>query len=130
MAAGVESAAEAMRNARSSTSALSETAERLRRLIAHFRLTGAQRQSVNITVAARCATWSGSRSARIVDMSATGARIEGLHAPEGSELHLTFVDPATRATVQRRASVKRSAIGDNGPWVGIAFIADQDLRAA
>jgi methyl-accepting chemotaxis protein len=122
MAAGVESAAEAMRNARSSTSALSETAERLRGLIAHFRLTGARRQSVNIAVSARCTAWSGSRSARIVDLSATGARIDGLDAPEGSELQLTFADPATRTTVLRRASVKRSAVGDNGAWVGIAFL--------
>jgi hypothetical protein len=130
MAQGVESAVEAMRNARTSTSSLGETAERLRLLIAHFRLTEARRQSVNIPVSARCSAWPGQRSARIVDLSATGARIEGLDAPEGSELALRFADPASHAVVQRRASVKRSAVGDNGPWVGIAFITESALRAA
>jgi methyl-accepting chemotaxis protein len=120
MAAGVESSAEAMRVARDSTSALTETAERLRRQIAHFRLTEARRQSVNIPVSARCAAWPGLRHARIVDLSATGARIDGLDAAEGSQLMLTFSENGRSA--HRRAVVKRSAVGDNGPWVGIAFV--------
>ena len=56
--------------------ALSDTAERLRKLIAHFRLTEARRQAVNIPVTARCRAWPKPRTARIVDLSATGARIE------------------------------------------------------
>ncbi len=120
MAAGVESAAAAIGNARASTAALSETAERLRKNIAHFRLTEARRQAVNIPVSARCSAWTGARTARIVDLSATGARIDGLDAPEGSELQLSFQQAGV--TVLKRATVKRNAVGDNGPWVGIAFV--------
>ena len=111
-----------MANARGGTAALSETAERLRKLIAHFRLTEARRQPVNIPVSARCKAWPVDRTARIVDLSATGARIDGLEAAEGSELDLTFMD-ATGRWVHRRALVKRSAMGDSGPWVGLAFVA-------
>jgi methyl-accepting chemotaxis protein len=119
MAAGVESAADAMQVARDSTGALTETADRLRRQIAHFRLTEARRQAVNIRVSARCAAWQGVRAARIVDLSATGARVQGLAVPEESELQLTFRENGR--SVQRRAIVKRSAVGEDGPWVGIAF---------
>jgi len=121
MTSQVEAAAEAMTNARGGTEALAGTAERLRRLISHFRLTEARRQAVNIQVLARCAAWDGPRSARIVDLSATGARIDGLAADEGNVLQLTFKD-ANGASVKRRAKVMRSAVGETGPWVGIAFV--------
>ena len=90
------------------------------REIAHFRLTEARRQGVNIPVSARSAAWTGLRSARIVDLSATGARIEGLAATQGSELQLTFLDAGV--VTLRRAQVKRRAEGDGGPWVGVAFV--------
>jgi methyl-accepting chemotaxis protein len=122
MGSQVETAAEAMANARVGTEALAGTADRLRRLISHFRLTEARREAVNIPVTARCAAWAGSRSARIVDLSATGARIDGLAAPAGSELQLVFVDPVTTLRVQKVARVMRSAVSDGGPWVGIAFV--------
>jgi hypothetical protein len=102
--------------------ALGETADRLRKLIAHFRLTEARRQAVNIPVTARCSAWPAPRTAVIVDLSATGARIDGLESTEGSELDMTFMD-ANGRKVHRRGLVKRSAMGDNGPWVGVAFIA-------
>jgi hypothetical protein len=121
MAGQIESAAEAMSCAREGTEALAGTAERLRRLISHFRLTEARRQSVDIPVSARSAAWSGMRSARIVDLSATGARIDGLEAPAGSELYVTFTQTdGTRA--RRAARVMRCDNGDTGPWLGIAFI--------
>jgi methyl-accepting chemotaxis protein len=117
----VEAAAEAMSSARDGTQALAGTAERLRRLISHFRLTEARRQAVNIRVSARSEAWAGPRVARIVDLSATGARIDGLEAPTGSEVQLTFT-PTGGKPVHRRARVMRSAYTDAGPWVGIAFI--------
>jgi hypothetical protein len=131
MATQVEAAAEAMRSARGGTEALAGTAQRLRNLISHFRLTEARRQAVNIPVSARCTAWSGIRAARIVDLSATGARIDGLAAPEGIELHLTFKD-ASATLVQRWAKVMRSATSEAGPWVGIAFVeaAHELARAA
>lgn len=122
MAAEVESAAEAMASARGGTEALGETADLLRRLISHFRITGARRQAVNIPVSAQCKGWARPRTARIVDLSATGARVDGLEAAEGSELDLSFVD-SNGKRIHRRAVVKRSAIGENGPWVGLAFVA-------
>jgi hypothetical protein len=122
MATQVEAAGEAMRNARVGTEALAGTAERLRNLIAHFRLTEARRQAVNIRVSARSTAWVGIRTARIVDLSATGARIDGLAAPEGAELQLSFND-ASGKPVLRRATVMRSATSEAGPWVGIAFVA-------
>jgi methyl-accepting chemotaxis protein len=129
MTGQVMAAAEAMSTAREGTEALAGTADRLRRLIAHFRLTEARRQAVNISVAARCHAWAGLRTARIVDLSATGARIDGLEALTDSELELTFTQPGGGRTV-RRAIVKRSATSDSGPWVGIAFIEDRAARAA
>jgi methyl-accepting chemotaxis protein len=122
MATEVEAAAQAMRSARGGTEALGGTAQRLRNLISHFRLTEARRQAVNIAVSARCSAWVGVRAARIVDLSATGARIEGLAAPEGIELQLSYKD-AKGILVQRVAKVMRSATSEAGPWVGIAFIA-------
>ena len=124
----VEAAAEAMGSARDGTQALAGTAERLRRLISHFRLTEARRQPVNIRVTARSEAWSGPRVARIVDLSATGARIDGLEAPTGSELQLTFT-PTNGKPVHRRARVMRSAYTDAGPWVGIAFVDVQAEQA-
>jgi methyl-accepting chemotaxis protein len=121
MANQVQAAAEAMGNAREGTQALAGTAERLRNLISHFRLTEARRQAVNIPVAARCAAWGGLRTARIIDLSATGARINGLEATVDSELQLTFTHP-DGARVRRRARVVRSATSEAGPWVGIAFV--------
>jgi methyl-accepting chemotaxis protein len=130
MAKQVETAAEAMRNARTGTEALAGTAERLHRLISHFRLTGARRETVNIPVSARCAAWTGLRNARIVDLSATGARIDGLAAPEGSELQLTYKE-SNGSPCRRRAKVMRSATSEGGPWVGIAFVeASKNLSRA
>ena len=128
MAEQIEAAAQAMSNARGGTEALACTAERLRRLIAHFRLTEARRQAVNIRVSARCEAWSGPRVARIVDLSTTGARIEGLEAPVGSDLLLTFT-PGDGRPANRRATVMRSAFTDAGPWVGIAFVDSQTEQA-
>jgi methyl-accepting chemotaxis protein len=116
MAVQMETVAEAMGGARADTEALGDTAEHLRRLIAHFRLTEARREAVSIAVSVRSAAWPGVRRARIVDMSATGARIDGLAVPEGTDLQLVF------NSIQRRARVMRSADGDGGPWVGVAFI--------
>jgi hypothetical protein len=121
MTGQIESAAEAMSSAREGTEALSGTAERLRELISYFRLTEARRQSVNIPVSARSAAWTGQRTARIVDLSATGARIDGLEAPSGSELLVSFTQ-ADGARVRRSARVMRCDASEAGPWVGIAFI--------
>jgi hypothetical protein len=121
MTGQIESAAEAMSSAREGTGALSGTAERLRELISHFRLTEARRQAVNIPVSARSAAWTGPRMARIVDLSATGARIDGLEAPSGSELLVSFTQ-ADGTRVRREAKVMRCDSGEAGPWVGIAFI--------
>jgi methyl-accepting chemotaxis protein len=129
MTGQVEAAAQAMGNARAGTEALAGTAERLRRLIAHFRLTEARRTAVSIPVAARCPAWVGLRMARIVDLSATGARIDGLEVPAGSELSLMYTD-ASGQRVRRQAKVMRSAVGESGPWVGLAFVHDAAARAA
>jgi methyl-accepting chemotaxis protein len=131
MTGQIESAAEDMVTAREGTEALAGTAERLRRLIAHFQLTEAKRQPVNIAVSARCTAWIGVRTARIVDLSATGARIDGLEAPKGSELQLTFTQ-TNGARAHRKANVMRCDTGEAGPWVGIAFVDDRTdtIRAA
>jgi methyl-accepting chemotaxis protein len=128
MAEQVETAAEAMGNARHGTKELAATAERLRRLIAHFRLTEAHRQAVNMRAYVRGEAWSGPRVARIVDLSATGARIDGLEAPTGSELKLTFA-LGDGKPVHRRARVMRSAYTDAGPWVGVAFLEARSQQA-
>ena len=127
MAAQIEAAAQAMSSARDGTEALAGTAERLRRWIAHFRLTDARRQTVNIRVSARCEAWEGPRVARIVDLSRTGARIDGLEAPVGGELLLTYA-PTNARPVHRRARVMRSAFTDAGPWLGVAFVDSEAER--
>ena len=92
MTGKVEAAAAAMGTARGAVDALAGTAERLRKLIAHFQLSEARRQAVNIPVAVRCTAWAGERNARVVDLSATGARIDGLEAPQGAEIVVRFVE--------------------------------------
>jgi methyl-accepting chemotaxis protein len=131
MAGQIESAADAMGRARAGTEAVSGTAEHLRRLISHFQLSEARREAVNIPVSARCAAWSGLRDARIVDLSATGARIDGLEAPTGSEIRVMFAQAdGTRA--RRTARVMRCDTSGANPWVGIAFVdaRPQAARAA
>ena len=121
MSVQVEAAAEAMGQARTASEALGSTAEKLRRLISHFRLTEARREAVNIPVVVTSELWAGTRRARIVDLSATGARVEGLGAPEGAVLNLIFSTSTLKAQ-RRTAKVMRSAVGDGGPWVGLAFL--------
>jgi hypothetical protein len=67
-------------------------------------------------VVVRSTAFAGIRRALIVDLSATGARIDGLAAPEGVDVQLTF------NRTHRRAKVMRSADGEGGPWVGVAFV--------
>jgi methyl-accepting chemotaxis protein len=131
MAGQIELAAEAMFRAREGTEALSGTAERLRRVISHFRLTEARRQTVDIRVSVRCGAWSGLRMARIVDLSATGARIDGLEVATGSELQVTFTHPEGNR-VRRTARVMRCDGSDAGPWIGISFLeaSGEAIRAA
>jgi methyl-accepting chemotaxis protein len=112
----VQQVADGMTLARGGVEALGGTADRLRALIAHFQLTAAGRQSVDIPVVVRSSAWAAQRRARIVDLSATGARINGLDAPSGTLLRLTF-----EGTV-RRAKVMRSGSGEQGAWVGVAFL--------
>jgi hypothetical protein len=121
MASQMETVTVAMREARDGTEALADTAERLRRSIAHFRLTEARRQAVDIAVSVRSLAWIGVRRGRIVDLSATGARIEGVAAAEGSELQLSFTSPDGGLVVRRSARVMRSTESDAGPWIGVAF---------
>jgi methyl-accepting chemotaxis protein len=118
----VEESTQAMRAARDGVEALTGTAERLRGVIAHFQLTEARRESVNIAVTVRSSGWTGARRARIVDLSATGARVEDLVAAVGSELDVSFVPTGEAHIERRRARVMRSAVGEHGPWVGIAFV--------
>jgi hypothetical protein len=129
MAGQLEVVTEATGNAQGGTDALVGTAERLQRSISHFRLSEARRKPVNIAVSVRCAAWTGVRAARIVDLSATGARIDGLEAAADSELQLVFAQPMG-STVHRSARVVRSAIGDSGPWVGISFVEVAHASAA
>lgn len=121
MAAQVEVAATAIAQVSNASQALGGTADRLREVISHFQLTEARRQAVNIPVGVTSDLWSGTRTARIVDLSATGARVNGLDIPEGSIIRLVFAD-AARQTTRRTAKVMRSAVGDRGPWVGLAFV--------
>jgi hypothetical protein len=131
MTGQVEQVAEAMAQAREAVMTLNGTAERLQTLIAHFQLTDAARQAVDLPVSVRCATgWSGQRHARIVDLSATGARIEALDAPAGGLVHLSFRASPTRPTTVRAAKVVRAGVADGVPWVGLAFVDAPRERAA
>jgi len=117
----VGNAVASMNHAREGVEALASTAERLRTVVAHFQLTEARRLSVNIPVAARSTAWAGERSARIVDLSATGGRIDGLAAAVGTELDLSFVASPGSAPTRRRGKVMRILESDTGPSVGVAF---------
>jgi len=124
MEAQVAGAMQAMAEARDGVAALTNTAERLRKTIAHFELTEARRQAVSIPVDARSSAWSGERTGLIVDLSATGARIDGLDAAAGTLLNLKFVPTGETRAVQRRGKVMRAFTSDTGPAVGIAFLDD------
>jgi methyl-accepting chemotaxis protein len=124
MTGQVQQVADGMALARGGVESLGGTADRLRALIAHVQLTTAGRQSVDIPVVVRSSAWTGERRARIADLSATGARITGLDAPSGTIVHLAF-----DATV-RPAKVMRSGSGEDGPWVGVAFLETPRTGAA
>ncbi|MDQ3812163.1 MAG: methyl-accepting chemotaxis protein [Chloroflexota bacterium] len=123
-------AAAAMGRALEGVDALRGTADRLRTVIAHFQLTEASRHVVDIAVTARAAGWAGERRARIVDLSATGARIDGLHAAVGTLLELTFVPAPGAPAVRRRGKVMRQLGRDGRAAIGIAFVEQPAQRAA
>ncbi len=129
MAQQVDDAAAAMRQAREGVEALTGTAEQLRRVIAHFQLTEARRQAVSIPVTARSSAWTGERSALIVDLSSTGARIDGLEAAAGTVLDLSF-SPTPGDPQRRRGKVMRVLSRDTGLAVGVAFVEASASRAA
>ena len=81
-------------------------------------MTEARRDAVDIAVVARSSAYPGERRGRIVDLSATGARIDGLEAPVGTILDLSFGAPPT----QRQGKVMRVLATVSGPAVGVAFV--------
>ena len=60
-------------------------------------------------------------SVRVKDLSAGGARVEGIDLPMGSELTLQFTPPGQAAPISVRAFVARSVPRAAVPTVGVAF---------
>ena len=62
-----------------------------------------------------------SHDVRVTDLSAGGARVEGIELPLGTELVLRFVPPGASAPVDVHGFVVRFIAGAQLPTIGIAF---------
>lgn len=65
--------------------------------------------------------FQGAHEVRITDLSAGGARVEGIELPLGAEIHLRFVPPGRPTPVDVQGFVVRIIEGSESPTIGIAF---------
>jgi hypothetical protein len=82
---------------------------------------GAARVRVDLPALARGRALGGQHSARVVDLSSSGARVRGVRLPVGSEFELCFVPPGRRAGVRLGCVVVRAVDDVEPPEVGVTF---------
>jgi hypothetical protein len=80
-----------------------------------------RRFPVNLPGIARSVHLQGAVEVRVTDLSAGGARVEGVDLPIGSDVDLQFTPPRKSTPIDVRGFIVRT-IGDAGaPTVGVAF---------
>src|SRR5918911_5338891 len=84
---------------------------------------GTRRFAVDLLATIRSAHLPGVEQARIIDLSASGARIEGPGArlPVGAEIELRFTPPGQAEPVAVHGFVSRNIPDARTPTVGVAF---------
>jgi hypothetical protein len=80
-----------------------------------------KRFAVNLPGVARSALLAGLVEVRVTDLSAGGARVEGIHLPVGSEVGLRFTPPNHSEPLSVSGFVVRVIDGAEVPTVGVAF---------
>lgn len=80
-----------------------------------------RRFTVNLPGIARCKQLIGAAEVRITDVSAGGARVEGIDFPIGSEIDLHFTPSGRQQPIDVHGFVVRRIEPTDVPTVGIAF---------
>jgi hypothetical protein len=80
-----------------------------------------RRFPVDLPGIARSAHWQGAIDVRVTDLSAGGARVEGIDLPIGSDVDLQFTPPRKSVPIDVRGFIVRAIDGAGLPTVGVAF---------
>lgn len=80
-----------------------------------------RRFPVSLPGVVRSPQFQGGHDVRITDLSAGGARVEGIDLPLGAEVQLHFAPPGRSTPVDVQGFVVRSIEGAQLPTIGIAF---------
>jgi hypothetical protein len=80
-----------------------------------------RRFPVDLPGIARSAHWQGAIEVRVTDLSAGGARVEGIDLPIGSDVDLQFTPPRKSVPIDVRGFIVRAIDGAGLPTVGVAF---------
>jgi hypothetical protein len=80
-----------------------------------------RRFAVNLPAIAASPQLYGPVEVRLKDLSAGGARIEGIELPIGSEVELTFTPPGRKQPLTVLAFVVRTIDAAEQPTIGVAF---------
>lgn len=81
---------------------------------------GAARVKVDLPAVCRVAQ-TGTRMARVIDLSSSGARLRGVRLAVGRELEVSFVPPGRRDNVRLRCVVVRAIEDAPDPEIGVTF---------
>jgi hypothetical protein len=80
-----------------------------------------RRFPVDVVGVASSAALYGPVQVRIADLSASGARVQGIQLPIGSEVELRFMPPGRKAPITVLGFVVRSIDQAETPTLGVAF---------
>jgi hypothetical protein len=80
-----------------------------------------RRFPVNLPGIARGVHLQGAVEVRVTDLSAGGARVEGIDLPIGSDVDLQFTPPRKSGPIHVRGFIVRTIGGAGAPTVGVAF---------
>jgi hypothetical protein len=80
-----------------------------------------RRFPVNLPGIARSLHLPGAVEVCVTDLSAGGARVEGIDLPIGSEVDLQFTPPRKSGPIDVRGFIVRTIGGVDAPTVGVAF---------
>jgi hypothetical protein len=80
-----------------------------------------RRFPVNLPGIARSVHLPGAVEVRLTDLSAGGARVEGIDLPIGSDVDLQFTPPRKSDPIDVRGFIVRTIGGAGAPTVGVAF---------
>ena len=86
-----------------------------------------RRFPVSLPGVLRSPHFQGAHDVRVTDLSAGGARVEGIELPLGAEMELRFTPPGRSTPVDVQGFVVRFIEGAQVPTIGIAFRLGQPM---